>query len=114
MSGDDTPFLFPSGGRPRGWIGTAPGAVNVFDPDGHPVCLNLSKQDPADNVPETVQTSLRYQGIACALAALAATSHSDPTILKDVLDGLGLDLDDLQRAGADPDDLLALAEGLAG
>ena len=55
----------------------------------------------------------RLQGIACALAALAATSHSDPVVLQDVLDDLGLDMDDLEKAGAAPDDMLALAQELA-
>lgn len=54
----------------------------------------------------------RLQGIACALAALAATHHSDSVVLTDILDDLGLSLDALKAAGAEPEDLAALRKGL--
>ncbi len=49
----------------------------------------------------------RLQGIACALGELAET-HGQPDLAKKVLDSLGLTVDDLRAADADPHDLTFL------
>ena len=49
----------------------------------------------------------RLQGIACALGELAET-HGQPDLAKVVLQSLGLTIDDLRAAGADPHDLKLL------
>jgi len=51
--------------------------------------------------------NFRYQGIAIALVALAR-NLGEPDLAVDVLDGLGLSLEDLEAAGADPRELDAL------
>jgi hypothetical protein len=50
----------------------------------------------------------RLQGIACALGELAE-AHMEPELAKMVLESLGVTLDDLRAAGADPHDLKLLS-----
>ncbi|ARN82254.1 hypothetical protein MCBRY_001884 [Methylocystis bryophila] len=57
--------------------------------------------------PPRIQGDARLQGIACALGELAET-HKEPALAKRVLASLGLTIEDLRAAGADPHDLTLL------
>lgn len=51
-------------------------------------------------------------GIACTLSELLRMGHACDVMIKDVLDGFGLSLDDLKKGGADEDDLQTIREAL--
>lgn len=54
--------------------------------------------------PANPTTNLRLQGVAAALGILAGP-HMEPELAAIVLDDLGITVDDLHAAGADPNDL---------
>jgi hypothetical protein len=70
--------------------------------------LNLIATKPSKAAvaptPPPPPTNYRLQGIAAALGELART-HMEPDLAAMVLDSLGLTVNDLQAAGADPYDL---------
>lgn len=54
----------------------------------------------------------RIAGYVAALADLARMSHIGAVEIRDALDGIGLDLAELSRAGADAGDVLELRKRL--
>lgn len=76
--------------------------------------LNLIATKPSKTAaapPPRPPTNYRLQGIAAALGELART-HMEPELAAMVLDSLGLTVNDLQAAGADPYDLEPLQTNL--